>query len=116
MKQETKSWLLTFLAGFLATVLGIALTFGIESRTNASKRAKTARLLAEQIVENMDRTYQQLNTSTAFRNSMCFIPGCSRSATRSQKVKSICLKSWRPARKSLTPENTDVITYGKYNY
>lgn len=52
---------MAFLAGFLATVLGIALTFGIESRINAHKRAKTAHLLALQIVEKMDQTYQQLH-------------------------------------------------------
>lgn len=61
MKQETKSWLMTFLAGFLATVLGIVLTFGIESRINAHKRAKTAHLLALQIVDKMDQTQQQLH-------------------------------------------------------
>ena len=61
MKQETKSWFLAFLAGFLATVLGIVLTFGIESRINAHKRAKTAHLLALQIVEKMDQTYGQLH-------------------------------------------------------
>lgn len=59
MKQESKSWLMAFLAGFLATVLGIVLTFGIESRINAHKKARTARLLAEQIVEKMDQTYLQ---------------------------------------------------------
>ena len=47
MRPETKSWLQTFLAGFLATVLGIALTFGIESRMNTRKKLKTAHLLAE---------------------------------------------------------------------
>lgn len=52
---------MSFLAGFLATVLGIVLTFGIESRINAHKRAKTAHLLALQIVEKMDQTYEQLH-------------------------------------------------------
>ena len=61
MKKETKNWLATFLAGFLATVLGIALTFGIDSWINAGKRKDTARLLAEQIVEKMDQTQQQLH-------------------------------------------------------
>ncbi|MBP3203717.1 MAG: hypothetical protein J6M31_08985 [Bacteroidales bacterium] len=46
MKAEHKTWLSTFLAGFLATVLGIVLTFGLESLISSSKRAKTAHLLA----------------------------------------------------------------------
>ncbi|MBQ8968206.1 MAG: hypothetical protein IJ064_00525 [Bacteroidaceae bacterium] len=61
MKKETKSWLLTFLAGFLATALGIIITFGIENRISASRRAETARLLAKQIVEKMERTRRQLH-------------------------------------------------------
>ena len=46
MSKESKTWLSTFLAGFLATVLGIVLTFGLESLISSSKRTKTARLLA----------------------------------------------------------------------
>lgn len=61
MKAEKRNWLATFLAGFLATALGILLTFGIDSLVSSSKRAKTAHLLAQQIVGNMDRTYQQLH-------------------------------------------------------
>lgn len=61
MKKETKNWTLSFLAGFLATVFGIIITFGIENQISASKRAETARLLAEQIVEKMGRTHQQLH-------------------------------------------------------
>jgi len=61
MNAEKRNWLATFLAGFLATALGILLTFGIDSMVSSSKRAKTARLLARQIVENMDRTYQELH-------------------------------------------------------
>ena len=61
MKAERKNWLATFLAGFLATALGILLTLGMDSLVSSSKRAKTARLLARQIVENMDRTYQELH-------------------------------------------------------
>ena len=61
MKKETKSWWLTFLAGFLATALGIIITFGIENRINACKRAETAQLLARQTVEKMERTHQQLH-------------------------------------------------------
>ena len=61
MKKETKSWVLTFLAGFLATVLGIVLTFGIDNRINAHKRAKMAHLLAIQIVDKMDQTYGELH-------------------------------------------------------
>lgn len=61
MKPEAKTWLLTFLAGFLATVLGIVLTFGIESRMNTRKKVKTAHLLAEQIVGKMEGTYCELN-------------------------------------------------------
>ena len=61
MRKESKTWLSTFLAGFLATVLGIVLTFGLESLISSSKRTKTARLLAGQIVDNMDRTYHELH-------------------------------------------------------
>ena len=61
MYRESKAWLSTFLAGFLATVLGIVLTFGIESLVSSSKKTKTAHLLAEQIVGNMGRTYEQLH-------------------------------------------------------
>ena len=61
MKKETKSWWLTFLAGFLATALGIIITFGIENHINACKRAETAQLLAEQIVGKMERTHKQLH-------------------------------------------------------
>ena len=61
MNADKRNWLATFLAGFLATALGILLTFGIDSMVSSSKRAKTARLLARQIVENMDRTYQELH-------------------------------------------------------
>lgn len=60
MKKEVKNWFWTFLAGFLATVLGIALTFGIQNRLNEKRRAETARLLAVQIVDNMDYTFQEL--------------------------------------------------------
>ena len=60
MKKEMKNWFWTFLAGFLATVLGIALTFGIQNRMNEKRRAETARLLAVQIVDNMDYTFQEL--------------------------------------------------------
>ena len=61
MNAEKRNWLATFLAGFLATALGILLTFGIDSLVSSSKRAKTARLLAQQIVGNMDRTYHELH-------------------------------------------------------
>ena len=61
MNKERKDWIATFLAGFLATALGILLTFGIDSLVSSSKRARTANLLARQIVENMDRTYNQLH-------------------------------------------------------
>ena len=61
MKTETKSWIRTFLAGFLATVFGIIITFGIENRISASRKAETARLLAEQIVGKMGRTHQLLH-------------------------------------------------------
>lgn len=60
MKKEVKNWFWAFLAGFLATVLGIVLTFGIQNRLNEKRRAETARLLAVQIVDNMDYTFQEL--------------------------------------------------------
>ena len=50
----------TFLSSFLATVCGIAITFGINNCVGASRKAETARLLAEQTVRKMGRTYQQL--------------------------------------------------------
>ena len=61
MKKETKTWLWSFTAGFMATVLGIVLTFGVQGMINSGKRTRMARLLAEQIVEKMDRTYQELH-------------------------------------------------------
>ncbi len=61
MNAEKRNWIATFLAGFLATALGIFLTFGIDSLVSSSKRAKTARLLTQQIVGNMDRTYNELH-------------------------------------------------------
>ena len=61
MNAERRNWLATFLAGFLATALGILLTFGIDNLVSSSKRAKTARLLAQQIVKNMDQTYHDLH-------------------------------------------------------
>ena len=60
MKEETKKWLSAFLAGFLATVLGIVLTFGVQGLINSGKRTRTAKLLARQIVEKMDRTCSEL--------------------------------------------------------
>ena len=72
MKKETNSsaWLSTFLAGFLATVLGILLTFGVQGLINSGKRNRTARLLAEQTVEKMDRTYQELHEYLELYNSV----------------------------------------------
>lgn len=70
MKQKTKNWILTFLAGFLATVLGIVLTFGIEGRVNAAKRSKTAHLLAVHIVEKMDRTCKSLHEYLAMYDAI----------------------------------------------
>ena len=50
----------TFLASFTATVCGIIITFGINNYLNSSRKARTAQLLAEQIVGKMERTHQQL--------------------------------------------------------
>lgn len=61
MKSERINWLVTFLSGFLATALGIFLTLGIDTIVSSSKRAKTAKLLAQQIVGNMDRTFHELH-------------------------------------------------------
>lgn len=61
MNAEKRNWMAAFLAGFLATALGILLTFGIDSLVSSSKKAKTAHLLAQQIVGNMDRTYHELH-------------------------------------------------------
>lgn len=60
MKQDTKTWMRTFLASFTATVCGIIITFGINNYLNSSRKARTAQLLAEQIVGKMERTHQQL--------------------------------------------------------
>ena len=60
MKEETQKWLSAFLAGFLATVLGIVLTFGVQGLINSGKRTRTAKLLAKQVVEKMDRTCEEL--------------------------------------------------------
>ena len=60
MKKETNTWMRTFLSSFLATVCGIAITFGINNCVGASRKAETARLLAEQAVGKMGRTHQQL--------------------------------------------------------
>lgn len=60
MKESTKSFFRAFIPGFLATVLGILLTFGADSWNSARKREKTAKLLAGQIVGKMDRTYKSL--------------------------------------------------------
>ena len=80
MKQEKKNWGSSFLAGFLATVLGIALTFGVQELINSGKRARTARLLAEQIVEKMDRTYQDLHVYRDIYNSIDTTSMCLRLA------------------------------------
>lgn len=61
MKKETKTWMRTFLSSFLATVCGIIITFGINNCVSASRKAETARLLAEQTVRKMERTHQQLH-------------------------------------------------------
>ena len=60
MKKAIKDWLWTFLAGFLATVLGIVLTFGIQNRLNERRKTETARLLARQIVDKMAFTNDEL--------------------------------------------------------
>lgn len=62
MKRETKSWLMMFLASFLATVLGIVLTFGIDSYVKSKKREETAQMLALQITENMEIVKTQVNS------------------------------------------------------
>jgi hypothetical protein len=60
MKASVKTFLKAFIPGFLATLLGILLTFGVSGWIDVHKRTKTARLLAEQIVGKMDRTYGSL--------------------------------------------------------
>lgn len=60
MMKVSESFLKAFIPGFLATLLGILLTFGVDEWIAAHRRSKTARLLAEQIVEKMDRTYGSL--------------------------------------------------------
>ena len=54
MKESAKAFLRSFIPGFLATVLGILLTFGVDSWNSARKRQKTAQLLAGLIVGKMD--------------------------------------------------------------
>ena len=60
MKESVKTFLNAFIPGFLATLLGILLTFGVSGWIDAGKKAKTALLLAEQIVGKMERTYGNL--------------------------------------------------------
>ena len=60
MKQSLKTFLKAFVPGFLATLLGILLTFGVDGWIDSARRHKTASLLAGQIVGKMDRTYRSL--------------------------------------------------------
>jgi len=62
MKRSTKSWIMTFLAAFLATVLGIVLTFGIENHKNSKKREEISQMLAKQITQNMEEVNLQINS------------------------------------------------------
>ena len=59
---------MAFLSGFLATALGVGLTFAIDGRISAAKRAKTARLLATQIVEKMERTHKDMSSYMDYYN------------------------------------------------
>ena len=61
MKNDRNVWLRSFSSGFLATVCGIIITFGINNCVGAARRVETARLLAEQTVGKMERTHQQLH-------------------------------------------------------
>ncbi len=61
MKPQTKTILISFLSSFLATVLGIGLTFGLDALISSSKRARKATLLAHQAVTRMDRSYNELH-------------------------------------------------------
>jgi len=77
MKKETTTWLRNFLSSFLAAVCGIAITFGINNCVGATKKAETARLLAEQTVKKMGRTHQQLHEYQAGeRESRCRLESC----------------------------------------
>lgn len=70
MKKETTTWLRNFLSSFLAAVCGIAITFGINNCVGATKKAETARLLAEQTVKKMGRTHQQLHEYQALYDTI----------------------------------------------
>ena len=80
MKRETKSWLMMFLASFLATVLGIVLTFGFDSYVKSKRREETAQLLALQITENMEIVKTQVNSYLEIYNSIDSIFTCVRRA------------------------------------
>ena len=80
MKKETRYFLMTFLAGFMATVLGIVLTFGIDSHIKSQKRAETAKLLAVQITENMELVDQQVNSYLDIYNAIDSAYTCVRRA------------------------------------
>lgn len=80
MKRETRSWLMSFLAGFLATMLGIVLTFGIDSYVKSKKRKETAQLLALQITENMEIVKTQVNSYLEIYNTIDSIYSCVRRA------------------------------------
>ena len=91
MKTETKSWLMGFLAAFLATILGIVLTFGIQSYMNSKKREETAKLLAIQITENMEGVNQQINSYLEIYNAIDTTYKCVHRAIQAdtlEKVKS----------------------------
>ena len=70
MKKETTTWLRNFLSSFLAAVCGIAITFGINNCVGATKKAETARLLAEQTVKKMGRTHQQMHEYQALYDTI----------------------------------------------
>ena len=69
-----------FLASFLATVLGIVLTFGFDSYVKSKRREETAQLLALQITENMEIVKTQVNSYLEIYNSIDSIFTCVRRA------------------------------------
>lgn len=61
MTSRHKDLLLSFLCSFSATVLGIALTFGLDGLISSARRTRNAKLLARQAVTRMDRSYSELH-------------------------------------------------------
>lgn len=63
MKAKTREWLLAFLAGFLATVLGIVFTFGTSALLERRQRAADRRTSALMVMGSIESFARQLEES-----------------------------------------------------